>query len=100
MKKHLLSAIVLCLSIVAVKNASAQFSATAVINADSLVHILLGNNSSVQVTNATTDCPFQGQAASGHFVATGTNLGIDSGMMLTSGSIFNAYGPNDGPSTT
>jgi len=100
MKKPVLFVVILIASLAAVRTGYAQLAVSPVINADSLVQILLGTGNTIVVSNATTDCPFSGQAATGQFTSTGTNIGMNSGILLTSGSIFNAVGPNSSGSIT
>ncbi len=48
-----------------------------------------------------TNVSFQGQARQiGYFTALNTNLGIDSGLVLSTGDIADATGPNSSPSTS
>ena len=61
-------------------------------NANALVNTIVG--SGIQITNAQIQC---GSGNSGTFVSSSTNLGIGSGIILSTGSVFNAIGPNDDP---
>ena len=59
--------------------------------ADSLAKIIAGNG--VNITSATLVCPDQG---AGKFTnGSTTNLGLNEGILLTSGYITNAQGPNN-----
>jgi gliding motility-associated-like protein len=78
-----------------VSNTSAQFSAFATSNANSLVNQIVG--SGVQVTNITLNC---NSLASGIFTANGTNLGLSSGIILSTAEIAEAQGPNNSPGGT
>ncbi len=58
-------------------------------------NVLVGGG--VQTSNWTyTGVPI----AIGYFDGTNSNIGIDSGIVITSGSIYNAIGPNTDPGTT
>lgn len=75
--------------------ATAQFSVFATSNANSLVNQIVG--SGVQVTNITLNC---NSLASGIFTATNTNLGLSSGIILSTAEVAEAVGPNDSPGGT
>lgn len=77
------------------KAAFAQLVVTGSVDANQLAQLLVG--SGVTVANATMVTV--GDAA-GYFTQTNTNIGIDSGILLTSGSVNNAPGPNTIPSMT
>ena len=55
-----------------------------------LAQLIVGNG--VTITNVTTICP---PNAYGSFDGTGSNIGLPQGLILTSGSIDRALGPND-----
>ncbi|MFN6038748.1 MAG: choice-of-anchor L domain-containing protein [Bacteroidota bacterium] len=71
---------------------SAQLSVFPNGNATVLANTIVG--SGIQITNAQIQC---GSGNSGTFLSTSTNLGIGSGIILSTGSVFNAIGPNDEP---
>jgi gliding motility-associated-like protein len=73
---------------------SAQLVVTQNNIADQLAQALVGPG--VTVTNATLSAA---SPATGMFTQTNTNLGIDEGIILTSGDITLAPGPNQAPST-
>ncbi len=60
-----------------------------------LVSIMVG--SGVQLSNVQVNCDPRGY---GYFNGTGCNVGLDSGMVITSGYATNAIGPNDSPGIT
>lgn len=61
-----------------------------------LAESILGDG--VTISNVNMDCP---GSSAGSFANGGTTVvGVDNGMLLTSGSINNAPGPNDAPGTT
>jgi gliding motility-associated-like protein len=78
-----------------VNYATAQFSVFATSNANSLVNQIVG--SGVQVTNITLNCNI---LASGIFTANNTNLGLSSGIILSTAEVAEAQGPNDSPGGT
>ncbi len=57
---------------------------------DSLAKLISGEG--VQIFNAQIDCGVDGY---GKYDASNTPLGIEEGLVLTTGTIFNAIGPND-----
>ncbi|MCS6917391.1 MAG: choice-of-anchor L domain-containing protein [Chitinophagales bacterium] len=61
------------------------------VTAQQMVATLLGCSS--VASNINMNC---GNGASAKFIATNTNLGIDSGIVFTSGQATNAIGPNNG----
>lgn len=68
-----------------------QLSVTANSNANALVNAIVGQG--VTVSNVVINCP---TGASGTFTnGSTTNLGLNSGMMLTTGKVINAPGPNN-----
>lgn len=70
----------------------AQLNVSTTANANTLVNSLVG--SGVTVSNITLNCNSQ---ASGLFSASGTNLGLSSGIILATGNVSEARGPNDSP---
>lgn len=73
----------------------AQLQVTAMSNADSLASMLAGPT--VVVSNAILNCPSNATPAfspSGTFDGSASNIGINSGVLLTTGHIGNAVGPN------
>src|ERR1035437_1926917 len=76
-----------------------QLQVTANNNAAQLAQTLAGAGGIV--SGATLNCPSLANDASGTFVGTSSNIGISSGVLLTTGSVNNAVGPNmQGGSTT
>jgi len=73
----------------------AQFSVFASSNPNALVNQIVG--SGVQVSNVTLNCNV---LASGIFTSTGTNLGLNSGIILSTAEVVEAIGPNDSPGGT
>ncbi len=89
------SCIVFCLFSGLAGSLSAQLTVTASNNGQQLANAITGNG--VIVTNVTLNCP---AGASGTFEGFNSNVGLDSGIVLTSGSVINAVGPNNSGSTT
>jgi len=81
--------ICLLLWLLAYKGA-AQISISNTSNASVLVNNIVG--AGVQVTNVTLNC---NGAASGTFNSNGSNLGISSGVILATGAVTEATGPNN-----
>ncbi len=71
--------------------AAAQLIINTNVTAQQIVETLLGCASSA--SNISMSCA---AGASAKFYATNTNLGIDSGIIFTSGQAINAIGPNNG----
>lgn len=71
------------------KSATAQLVVGNVPTPQDLAQSLVGNG--VTISNITFNCP---DGAWGSFVGTSSNIGLDSGILLASGSILNAVGPN------
>lgn len=69
---------------------SAQLDVDDTYTAEELVSTLLGEG--VTVSDITIDCP---SGAFGYFDCVDCNVGIPSGILLTSGSVGNAPGPNN-----
>ncbi len=80
--------VLLCLS--TTYHTYAQLGVSSGSTAEEMVATILGDG--VTVTNATINCPGE----SGGIFDNGntTNIGTDAGILLTSGSVFNAPGPN------
>src|SRR3972149_9771348 len=70
-----------------------QLQVTANNNPNQLAQTLAGNG--VTISGATMNCPSLANDASGTFVGTSSNIGITGGVLLTSGSVLNAVGPNN-----
>lgn len=70
--------------------ANAQLMVNGGLTAEELVEILVGTG--VEVSNISLDCPTM---SFGSFDGTYSNLGIEDGILLTSGDINAAVGPND-----
>ena len=75
--------------------ANGQMMVTPNLTASQLAQSLVGPG--VTVSNAVLNCPTN---ASGSFIATSTNLGIMSGIVLTSGTASNVIGPNSSSGIT
>ena len=75
---------------------SAQMSLDTTLNVEQLVHKLV-NGQGVVVGNIKVTGPRQGY---GFFSDAETYLGIDSGLILATGNIYDALGPNDVPYKT
>ncbi|MGB0838972.1 MAG: choice-of-anchor L domain-containing protein [Chitinophagales bacterium] len=73
---------------------NAQLIVESGLTADELAQILVGEG--LEVSNASLDCA---DGASGEFDGVNTSLDIPGGIMLTSGQIENAIGPNDAGGT-
>jgi gliding motility-associated-like protein len=90
--KILTAAIALLFSI----NGYSQLNVTPNGNANALLSAIIGQG--VTVSNVTINCP---NGAAGTFTGgNGTNLGLSSGMMLTTGSATGTSGPNDNDAET
>jgi len=70
--------------------AYAQLQVDGAVTAEELAQLLVGNG--VTISNVDLNCP---TGAFGTFNGENTNLGLGSGILLTSGSINNAVGPNN-----
>lgn len=81
--------ICLCFAL-AMPTVYAQLTVQGGFTAEEIVEQLLGTG--VQVSNVTIDCP---ELAFGTFNGEFSNIGINSGILLTSGGIQYAPGPND-----
>lgn len=68
----------------------AQLNVYPTSNANALATTIVG--SGIQVSNATLNCT---GGNSGTFTASSTNLGIGSGILLSTGALFGAIGPNN-----
>ncbi len=78
------------LALLATAPLSAQLTVDNSLTPLQLAESLVGDG--VTVDNVVIDCP---SGAFGAFNGVASGLGVDSGVILTSGSIFNAIGPND-----
>ncbi len=87
MKNFLIATSIIFFSAITTK---AQITVTGGLTAQELAEILAGNN--ITVTNATLS---GSNLASGSFDATGSGIGVSTGVILTSGNIADAPGPND-----
>ncbi len=86
--KHLF---ILTLSIIISHTLAAQLLVDDNHTAAELVEQLVGAGLSVDPTSIELSCP---QQAYGSFIGSETNLGLDEGIILTTGTIQNAIGPN------
>ncbi len=79
----------------------AQTTLTPTTNANQLAQTLVGVNSGIVITNATSNCPGS-QNPAGIFETVGpvTPYGIQKGILLTTGSIDNIFQTNNSGSTT
>lgn len=94
--RNLLSNAFLGLSVLAISTPlSAQLTVNSVATADDLVSALVGEG--VTVSDVTMDCQ---DGAYGFFTCVDCNVGITDGILLTSGSVSNAPGPNNSPSAS
>ena len=75
-----------------------QLVVTANSNADSLAALLAGPN--MIISNATLNCLADTNHPCGIFDGSASNLGINSGILLTTGDIKNAVGPNSSGNIT
>lgn len=87
MKKAFLYSLI---SFLLVNNAFAQLLVAPNGNASALVNQIVGNN--VTITNAILKC---NPSASGLFISNGSNIGLNSGILLTTGAAAIAKGPNN-----
>lgn len=91
MRKYLVLLLALILSF----NLNAQLTLQGGVTATQLANILAGSN--IVVSNATLT---GSNLASGSFNGVNTNLGLASGVILTTGNINDATGPNDQTNST
>ena len=92
MKKLTTKVMLPLLALFGFANMQAQLVVQPNLTADEMVEILVGNG--VETSNAVLNCP---QDASGSFDGTASNIGVDEGIILGSGPINLAVGPNDSP---
>ncbi len=92
MKKNLLLTFV---SIAALSNINAQLIVTEEPNDTTFIYSLAGPG--IVVSGIERNCA---EGASGFFDATSANVGIDNGIVLTSGTLLNVVGPNNLSSAT
>lgn len=84
-----LSAALLCIMLP--QQSKGQLVVDTAISVSTMLHDFF-DNTCVTISNIT----YNGDpAAVGFFDGSGTNLGINAGIMMTSGSVFNAIGPNN-----
>ena len=81
---------ILILLLVLAGSAQAQLLVSDTLTPAELAQLISGEG--VQILNPQVDCGTQGY---GKYNATGTSLGISEGLLLTTGTINNAIGPND-----
>jgi gliding motility-associated-like protein len=67
-----------------------QLFVDASLSPDSLAKLISGEG--VQIFNAQVNCGTNGY---GKYNATGTTLGVNEGLLLTTGTVYNAIGPNN-----
>ena len=84
--------ILLITSCICLQQIFAQLSVFPNGSATALANTIVG--SGIQITNAQLQC---GGGNSGTFITSSSNLGISSGIILSTGSVYNAIGPNDDP---
>lgn len=90
-KSLLISLALLSVALTTTNRASSQgLQVTDTLTDQELVELLVGGG--LQISNITVTCA---DSAYGSFDGTACNVGMNSGMLLTSGSITNAMGPND-----
>lgn len=92
MKKTVLLSFI---SIITIHTLSAQLTVTAEPNDTAFIYSLAGPG--IVVSDLTRTCA---DNASGFFNSMSANVGIDSGIILTSGNISNTLGPNDNGSAS
>lgn len=92
MKKiYLLAIVTLCLSAFSSQTVKAQLVVDTAISVNTMMDDFF-SNTCVTISNVT----YNGSPlAVGFFDASASNLGINAGFMMTSGSVYNAIGPND-----
>jgi gliding motility-associated-like protein len=83
------------ISTIALSTAQAQLVVNSQTDLQTLALDIAGPG--VTISNPQINCPSQGY---GEFQYSGSLLGIDEGVLLTSGKIVNAIGPNNSASTT
>ena len=84
--------IILSFFILLFQFSSAQLVVNDSISANDLADLLIGDG--VNISNVVLNCP---QGAYGTFDASQSNIGMNEGVMLSSGSLTNAIGPNNLP---
>ncbi len=78
------------ISLLVYAKAYAQLEVSDTLSDVNLIQTLAGPG--LSISNVVVDCP---NGAIGSFYGDNTNLGLSSGVLLTSGSILNAVGPNN-----
>ncbi len=91
----LLVALIALVFVVGYTPSYAQLQVDGAVTAEDLAQLLVGNG--VTISNVDLNCP---TGAFGSFNGENTNLGLGSGVLLTSGSVNNAVGPNNNGGTT
>ena len=95
-KLYSLSIIVISLCAFNANKAQAQLVVDTAVSVNTMMDDFFANTC-VSISNVT----YNGAPVSvGFFDASGTNLGINAGFMMTSGSVYNAIGPNNDGSIT
>ncbi len=90
MNKKFIYTLILLTFIFSSNTLTAQLEVAPNSSAEEIIQTLLGDG--VEVTGVNLNCP---EGASGLFDAEFTNLDLGSGVLLTSGSVDNAVGPNE-----
>lgn len=97
MKKiYLFSLSIFFLIAVTSQQSKAQLVVDTAVSVSTMLHDFF-DNTCVTISNITYN---GAPVAVGFFDGSGTNLGINAGIMMTSGSVYNAIGPNDNSGTT
>jgi len=85
-----ITVLILLVTSAAFTPAFAQLEVNGSVSAEELAQLLVGEG--VVISNVDLNCP---DGAFGSFNGVNSNLGLGSGILLTSGNIDNAVGPND-----
>lgn len=95
-KLYTIAFVIVCLGAISHNNAKAQLVVDTAVSVNTMMDDFFANTC-VSISNITySGAP----VAVGFFDASGTNLGINAGFMMTSGSVYNAIGPNDNSAVT
>lgn len=86
------------LSFLATNFANAQLKVDDKISIDEAINRLVGQG--VRVSNIRLNCPSEGGRPYGYFTDNTGTLGIDDGLIMTTGSATNAVGPNNSGAKT
>lgn len=89
MKRSLFTASLICIFCLAHYSLRAQLQVSSSLTNTELAQSLVGKG--VLISNVSVSCA---QEAYGSFDGSASNLGLDQGLLLTTGSLFNAVGPN------